>query len=73
MLCIERRVEREEHLNRAHQGSNSSLANRNRIPHGRSPLAVAVVKVEKILRLSSHVSLRGKIPVLPAHTKADEN
>lgn len=73
LLCIERRVEREEHLNRVHQGSNSGLANRNRIPHGRSPLAVAVVKVEKILRVSSHVSLRGKIPVLPAHTKADEN
>lgn len=56
---------REEHLNRVQQGSSlgleqgqnpkwknpKSLANRDRTPNGRSPLAVAVVKtVEKILK-----------------------
>lgn len=74
LLCIERGLEREEHMNRVQQEPNLGLGNWDRILNGRSPLAVAVVKkVEKILRASSPVSLRGKIPVLPAHTKADQN
>lgn len=68
MLCIERGLKREEHLDKVHKESSLGLTNRDRIPKDRSPLAVAVVKiVEKILRASSPASLRGKIPVLPAH------
>lgn len=73
LLCTERGLEKEEHLNRVQQGSSLGLANRDRIPNGRSPLAVAVVKLwrksfEYLLLYHS-----GKIPVLPAHMKADQN
>lgn len=73
-MCTERGLKEEEHLDRVQQESNLGLGNRDKIPNGRSPLAVAAVKMaEKTLRASSAVPLRGKIPVLPAHTKADQN
>lgn len=81
MLCIERGLEKEEHLNRVQQGSSlgleqgqnpKSLANRDRIPNGRSPLAVAVVKmVEKILKylLLYHSEGRSLCSLLTARTE----